>query len=261
MDTLTVVVKILEGVSYVLTIGLFVVAILGLQQIRVARKQITIARKQITIARKSLSLESKRDSLRVTDNQITQFFNTILPSYEQNLITTRQLHIRDSFTLDDDGEIDYKAIKKAHKERGITYSLATKADKDKYENDIRKVFDVKRQSFNMIEAFSSSFVSGLADEKAAYMALGPAYCDIMKRYIHMLRHYNKDGYYKRSITLYNLWSKRLAREHTERELHKLENEVERSDETLKDTKDKLQRLKDEISTIEDEEIISIGTES
>jgi hypothetical protein len=246
MDIVDIVVKVLEGLSYICAIGVLIIAIKGLSQ--------------ITIARQSLSLGSKRDALRVTDSQVVSFFSVTMPQYDASKITREEKDILETLIIDEQGHINFKAIKKENKQKLPDFNLNKKSDRDRYEHFLRVIFNKKRESFNMVEAFSSSFVSGLADEKSAYATLGKAYCIMIENYENLLSYFGSKGYYKNTLILYRLWNKRLVKEEAEKEVRLLEKNISESDKSLNDAKKKLSKVKREIGKIEDEQIVSIGTE-
>ena len=246
----TLLIKILEGLSYLAAIGIVYLAYKGLEQIKVGLKQ-------IDFARKTLNLESKRDALRASNEAVRSFFEVILPEYEKHKFTREDRNLLQSIKLDDDNSIDFDAIDT--KNIG-EYDLKNDHSRNKYTLDIRLAFDKKRQAYNLIESFASTFSSGLADEKSAYTALGVVFCDIIKPYLTPLNHFNQSGYYKNTLTIYNLWSKRLFKEEVAKDVIAAESDIKILEKSLESSKTELITVKGEINKIEDEKIISLGTE-
>lgn len=235
--------KTIETLSYLAPWVLVVVAIKGLSQLRIARK--------------AISYESKRDSLKVGHEQILAFFNTFLPMYEQGKNNVEEQKLLKYLAVDEDNGLDFKQI---NKNIASGTKLKTKDSRVKYLNNIKLIFEKRRQSFNILEAFSSSFTSGLADEKSAYVALGKTYTKVLESYIPAIKFFNGEGYYNNILTLYQLWTKRLSREAISREVVSLEQIMSDAQSELDDNRKRFKKVKTEISEIEEEKIISVGTE-
>lgn len=242
MEALDITVKVLEGLSYLATAALLVVAIIGLQQIRISRR--------------ALKLTSKRDALKITNEQIAVFLDRILGSHTDSRLSNADMKIIQSVALDDDGKLDLKAITK----KSPKTKLDTDEEKELYIQSIIRTFEGSRQIFNQVEAFASTFTSKLGDEKTAYRALGKTYCVMVDDYINILKYFNTNGYYKNTITLHSLWKLRLDREVVEADLKKLDANLGTVEEEAMKQRAEIEKLKLEISEIEAEEITSIGTD-
>lgn len=230
----SLVVKILEALSYVSSIILVPLAFYGL--------------KQISVTKNNTIKESKRDSLRVASSQIECFFKDILPKSNHQILSKEDKEILKSFTLNDELGIDYdQSFKKLTKEN-------LKLTKEKYLRSIFELFDKNLHIINTIEAFSSSFTSGLGDENTAYKALGKTFTNIIDDYINLIRYFNNDGYYKNVIIIYELWKQRLTKEEVTRDSKKLRAQ-------LNDSIDKLDSIEKNINKIEDKSIKSIGVDN
>jgi len=129
MISLDIVIKVLEGLSYLCAVGILIIAIKGLSQ--------------ITVARKSLSLSSKRDALRVTNTQVQSFFQVIMPAYENQRLTSAESKLVQSTAVDENGNFDFKKIRKKNVDGLGGHELRTKNGRRLYEHDVTVAFEKK----------------------------------------------------------------------------------------------------------------------
>lgn len=241
--------KILEGLSYLCAIGVLVAAFKGLGQIKVGLGQ-------IEMAKKNARLESKRDSLRCANEAVASFFNMILPTYEKGSRKPEDLQLLKSVRVTENGKINVEGLSKKIKEQ---YDFTKEDQLKDFEITVLRAFEPVRETFNLLEAFTTTFTSGLADEKAAYVAMGQAFCKMVKPYDQALAYFNNQGFYKNTSALYNLWNKRLNKDKIIQEVALAETETELAQSELDQKRKALAKIKKEISSIEDKGIVSIGT--
>ncbi len=144
------------------------------------------------------------------------------------------------------GKINIGALPKAVKEK---YNFP-ESGQELYRLAIMRAFEAKREAFNLTEAFAASFTSGLGDEKAAYVAMGQAFCRIIKPYDKALAYFNHEGFYKNTNTLYTLWSKRLSKNKIIQEMAIADAETESARKALNKKQEALEKIKKEIVSID-----------
>jgi len=174
------------------------------------------ALKQLNLTKKSMSIQAKRDSLRITSEQCEKYLNHIICLKNKFDEQVKQNNIaffngwnvsfnNNSIIAKHDGPVDDRNL------------------------------DIIAPSFlnvlNAMEAFSSYFVSNLADENVAYFTVGTTFIKSIENLIPLFCFYKlqNDGYFKNIINLYILWKKR-------NKLIELEKNKKIIDNELKNTK-------------------------
>lgn len=173
------------------------IAFLALGQIRVAKEQ-------MEEQKRSLKLTSKRDALKLTAEQVTLYCDKTIPL--QNTLSAKlELHnveILEKFEI----EFGSNSIKVIPPEENFKFEEFTVFAKE--------FIDVA----NSMESFSTYFVSGVADEKFAYLSLGSTFCNSMKKMAPILIPISKDGrHFSATLELYRIWGLRLENEDLEKQ--------------------------------------------
>lgn len=169
------------------------------------------ALKQISLAKESFRLNSERESIKLSVELIKEFRENILRlsvSCDQLL---KQFNIRKY----EGGE------KLSH------FSMSEVARNTEYSKHFMSVLDTKifddisfnkdsHDLSNSVEYFATPFIEKIADEKVAFKVVGLAYCSIVEKYYFILIPHRKESdkqltYYKNTIELYHLWSKRISK--------------------------------------------------
>ena len=184
------------------TLGLLIVAIIGL--------------KQIVMSRRIAKTNAKRDALKVAAEQCRIYADKIIPLSTILSSKTKDLPFFDSFTF---------SVK------GSTISVTRKQDLKK--EDIQQLFDIYPdfiKLFNAIESFCQYLTSGLADEKNAYLCLGDAHLRIVSPFIPLLVHQAQEGnVWCNTLRVFIIWYARQQREDIEREKELLSQKKESLD--------------------------------
>ncbi len=194
MNYWDIIFKIIEALSNLGTVAVAVLAYISLRQIKIGLEQ-------IKIAKDTSKLNSQRDSIKAANEAIANFFNIILPKDEEQKITTDERTLLKSLEIDSSGKINFEAIVKTSEE----LEFGTEKGRNAYKIKLRKAFEKKRVTFNLVESFSTFFMSRLADEEIAYKALGLAFYGLVKDFEKILTYYNQEGFYNNTIALYDLW--------------------------------------------------------
>lgn len=157
----------LEGLNFISGIVIAVAAVIALRQLKLAKL--------------SMNIQSKRDALKLTAQECANYYERIVPmqndldqaieKFNLNLISNWQIFITKEAIEVTVGDVD---------------------DSDKADPYFQKITDL----LNAMEAFSSFFISGVADENVAYNAVGANFIDVMGDYIGWAVFCNKEGYYK-----------------------------------------------------------------
>lgn len=174
-----------------------VIAYLALGQIRVAKDQ-------IKEQKNSLRVTSKRDALKLTADQVTMYFDKIIPL--QNALDERlkddSLKVLDNFII----EFDSGAIKLTPPKEDFNFKDFSYFSKE--------FIDVA----NAMESFSTYFAAGVADENVAYLSLGSTFCSSMKKMAPILIPLSNDERrFSATLRLYSIWGPRREREVLERQ--------------------------------------------
>lgn len=176
-----------------------------------------IALKQLQIAKLSLKTQSMRDALKLTVQECSNYFERIIPMQD----ALDQILAKDNIELMPNSHVSIKR-------EMIEIKLGDIDDSD----ELDPHFDKLRDVLNAMEGFSTFFMSGVADEKVAYDAVGSSYIDFLKDYIGWAVFCNKEGYYKNLIDLYILWYSRNKRESLMSKRKSIRDELENLPEVI-----------------------------
>ncbi len=179
------------------------------------------ALRQISISKKSISVQSRRESIKFATDLVKTYLSDIIALYNK----TDEIKEKLKF-LDFEGEINLQhfIIAEVNQSSEIL---------KKHYHDALLMLD-KEKSFavaeldvaNAIEAFSTPFIAGVADEKIAFDTIGKTFCDNIKNnyFLYCLARRRPDlerHYYQNTIALYNVWAPRIKK----RQLEALKEEV------------------------------------
>lgn len=196
-----IVLKSLEALSYVATVGVFIAALVGL--------------KQISVTKKIAKTTSQRDSLKLSSDQIRLYLETIIPKTNELFDEVEKQKIKmfdkSSFELKDD------AIE-------VTYGV----DKKQALDEMTKLIPVLLPVLNSLEAFATYFISQLADESLAFKSIGRSYCRTVKKYMPVIATLGGNTHFQNLIELYRIWQARIDKE----ELTLTKAEIEKKIKTL-----------------------------
>jgi hypothetical protein len=146
--------------------------------------------------RRQTEIQIKRDALKCSSEQISYFNNILLPIID-DIDTLTMENKLDIFSKDNVG-IENRKI--SIRKRNTT--------KEKRDCIIKNISNFARM-LNGIESFATYFVSGIADEKFAYNAVGKTYCEIIYKY--MIIFFNDEDDLKSPIfELFFIWNDRFA---------------------------------------------------
>lgn len=203
---ITPLLPIAELLYYACGIGLFIVAIIGLKQLRLARK--------------TAKVNSARESLKLSAEQCERYAKQIIPTARKLLETINASNLNDFF---DAWEIK---VSKTHIELIRNKKITSNIQPSQLPlNEICEVL-------NGIESFSQFFTCGLANELCAYHCLGKAHIDLVTKllpFIIIHRTSSKHNYWKNTLCLYIIWKNRCEKETLsakQKELQKALNSIE-----------------------------------
>lgn len=163
---------------YLCTLGLLIVAIIGLRQ--------------IVLVRKIAKTNAKRDSLKVAAEQCKTYADKIVPLAGILDKKTENCKLKYAFSL----SVEKNKIL-VHKEQEITKQ--DYCDFFEFQADFANLF-------NAIESFCQYLTSGLADEKNAYLCLGDSFLSLTTPYIPILVEQAQNGHmWCNTLRIYVLW--------------------------------------------------------
>jgi len=190
----------LEGLSYVSTFLLLIVATIGLRQLKISKDE--------------SRLNARRDASRVANEQIKHYSEKIIPLINDfdTLIRDNNIKIfkQSSFKIVENGvkiKIDPKGV-------GKEFTIIA--------NDFTKVN-------NAFEGFASYFISGLADEQVAFKAVGATYCHTVKDYLPLLVAVGGNTHYQNLIDLFLMWNTRLDKQALASKKEDIERQLKKMD--------------------------------
>ena len=143
---ITIIRPFTEVLYFVSGLGLLITAIYALRQ--------------LNLTKKSMSVQAQRDSLRITSEQCDKYLNHIIGL--QNIL----------FEQIKQNNIDFL---KGWNIDITNNSIQVKHNGPINDRNLDKIFTYLLDVLNAMEAFSSYFVYGLADEKLAYLTVGSTF--------------------------------------------------------------------------------------
>lgn len=228
---------LLQAVSFIATIALTAISILGL--------------KQLAIAKNALNTQSLRDARRLSSDHIYRYLDRVLNFKWKRLGTDQITFIKNyRYSKTDKDNLDVKEIMKLDP----SVELKSRKDREKYIKNLKDAVSPFIDLLNELEAFSAVVTSGVVDEYTVYRAVGQNFVNkIQNNHLEeVLQFYNQhENLYTNLLEVYQLWDTRSVVKKTEAGLKTLEKQ---SNETAK----KIQSLKERVSKIQTKTINSIG---
>lgn len=173
---------------------------------------IRVAKEQIAEQRKSTRISSKRDALKLTADQVAFYCDKIIPL--QNILDEKIKH---------EGLTDLEKFKV---EFDAEFIRVIPPEEDLELDNFMAITDEFVDVANAMESFSTYFVSGVADEKVAYLSLGATFCDYMKKISPVLIPLSEEGkHFSATLRLYGIWGARMESEALEQEKMRIEEKL------------------------------------
>ncbi|ASW42848.1 hypothetical protein [Clostridium isatidis] len=187
--------NILEMIDFLITPLLFIVTIMGL--------------KEITVAKEISEVNAKREAFKLSAEQCIYYFENIIPKlddidkcFKENKITSI-------------GEVKIKSTSE-----GIKASV--KLDVSRCPEEI---FRDITYVLNVIEGFSLYFISGVADERVAFSSVGRTYVNSMEMLLPIICSVQGSGY-ENVFKLYLLWKDRIDKQEALNQKIKLDKKMQ-----------------------------------
>jgi hypothetical protein len=177
--------------------------------------QITETKKQVNETKETRQINAKRESFEIAAEKCEYFMSTIIPLINNldRAVSEKEITFFEKSTV----EMTNDGIRvKPHSENT---------------DEINKVFELPNlELFNPLESFALFFVSGVAEEKVGYLAVGHTYCRTVKRYAPLLVRLSENKHFNNTLALFSMWNQRIEKEELEKEKAKI-------DKKLSETKD------------------------
>lgn len=217
----------IEFLYFISTIGLFVIAIYGLRQIKLAKQSILI--------------HTRRESTFIAIQQCMQMCDRFIPEMKRVAIDISEKKI--TFFKDSQVEIVGNSIK-------VKYPTDAKSF-----NTIRKMGPELHSLLNELEGFAIHFTKGLADEKAAFESVGRVYCSFITRHAAYVKMQSREHrYYRNLLSLFFTWNKRIE---IEDQKMALAESVAQLDKKTKYTKAQIEKLNKESEDAKEFDLIGL----
>lgn len=207
--------SIIENVYLVSGPVLAIFGIFAIRQITLLKEQIKIARDGLNQAQKQLTINSKRDSIKLSAEQVNFYMDTIVKYSNESFIKYKELGI---------SRVSIKTT------RFIKSDVLSSPNVKEIHEFLRRseeiaLLDLK--VMNALETFSTYFVQKVADENAAFQAVGASFCDTVETLslFFSICRFNESTRYVNTITLYRLWKNRVDRETLESQKKLVEKEL------------------------------------
>jgi hypothetical protein len=184
--------EIMEIAYYTSSIGLFIVAILGLKQLKIAKSDIKI--------------RSSRESAHIASEQCKIFIREVLP-----LTASFDKLLRENKVPSYNGAI--KDFMNEELTNASTWYNDWLNKMGELAGKETEPLSIEVTAINALESFSVYFIRGIADETIAFSSVGIVFSNIVERYypyISLVRSQkNQFNYYDNIIQLYRLWKGRI----------------------------------------------------
>jgi hypothetical protein len=175
---------------------------------------------QLRLAKKAIVITSKRQAAELSTKQIEIYYNVIIPLQSKftNLIVAEKFD-----------NVEIRNLKK------FTFSELSSGKEDnllKEAEFISKNVIPAVDAMNSMEAFSTYFTKGVADEEIAFSSLGRTFCSTVKKlsFVYCILR-NDESHdvlpYENTIKLYDLWNSQLSSKRIESELKKKTEELKK----------------------------------
>jgi hypothetical protein len=189
--------QILQALYFLSCIGLFVVAIIGL--------------KQLKIAKDTAKMNAKRESLKLANSQIHHYLTKVVDL--QNIL---------------DSEIEKHNIKLYKNAKAIIKgdTITVKLNSDKHElKKLESIAEPLVNTLNSMESFATFFTSKLADEKIAFKAVGKTYCGSVKTLMPDIAFHASRGHHTNILDLFLIWNNRIEQQKLREEKSSIEEKL------------------------------------
>lgn len=187
----------------------------------IALRQIKVAKLQLEEQRKLAQIQSKRDALKLMSEQVSTFSNVII-QLANDLDDKIE---RENITFFDQASLEVS-------EKGISINIRDLGSLQELDPIIPEL----TKFANSLDSLSIYFMSGVADEDQAFLAIGSSFCDLVKDILPFLVMVNDwDQYsYSNCLQLFMIWHNRLEVKSMLKQRQDLESQIkDRSIVTIK----------------------------
>ena len=180
----------LEILYFIAGIGLFVVAIIALQQIRIAKSDI--------------KTRVNREAAKEAAEQIAHWADAVIPLMEKLTSYENKIHFQplkcsmERFDVEELTSKDSKIL--SHIDKATDLFLK--------DSEFKKLTS---DAVNLVEASAMYFCTGVADEKIAFMPLSYTFCEFVERTFFLYcatRSQDQLNVWDYTVKLYRVWSQR-----------------------------------------------------
>lgn len=179
-----------------------------------ALAQIKETRKQANEARETRITNAKRSSYQLAAEKCDFYLNVIIPKINNLDAVIREQNIT--------------FFEKSQVEVSNTNIKVKPAFKDEGERNKVLLEIPCLEVFNPIESFSLFFVSGIADEKIAYLTVGTTFLGSVKRYLPLYVILSNGKHFNNTFKLFMIWHNRREKEILEKEKHAIEQKLNKN---------------------------------
>ncbi|MFD2697809.1 hypothetical protein ACFSQ0_07375 [Mesonia sediminis] len=193
--------QVLEIINYIATIILVIVAIIGLQQLKISKE--------------TRKITSKREAFKIAAEQCNFYLEKIIPEINKlnKVIEKKELDFFSKSQVNIDGE---------------KISVVPYTENDSIERLIDKGIDEVMTVSNLLESFSLYFVSGVASEEVGFNTVGNTFVYSVKNYLPFYISMSNSGAYKHTLSLFVNWNNKIELEKLNKEKDKIEKKLKGS---------------------------------
>lgn len=201
----------MEAVYFLCSPLVLIISIVALYQIKISlktlddyEKSIDTNLKSIEVNSEAIEVNSKREAFRLAAEQCETYNTDIMESEDEFVTELKELEL----VLHPNGSKYNKKI----------LELFFSSD-----SNLFKLFAIY---VNKLEAFSSYFISGVADEKIAFAMVGIIFCEAYERYISYIEIQAENSQFTNLKKLYDVWVTRLRKQRTEKQISDMQTKLE-----------------------------------
>lgn len=177
--------------------------------------QIKMAKDQIEESRTSRKLNSKRESYKLAAEKCDHFLNILIP--QMNSIDKKLEKEESKFFDKSEVIIDNENI--------IVEPSTTEP-----EALVKLILDIPiLDLLNALEGFAVFFVSGVADEKVAFLTIGRTYCNTVRKFLPLIVPLSDNGeHFVHTLKLFTIWNSRIEKDNLEKEKAEIDKKLKKT---------------------------------
>ncbi|MCK9345239.1 MAG: hypothetical protein M0P64_03935 [Candidatus Pacebacteria bacterium] len=204
-----------EQLSLFVNIGTFIVALTALSSIKVAKD--------------SIQISAKRDSVKYASDLVKFYLKDFVDASTSTYRYKSNINYKKSEFDTSKGmkEFTIEEFREMYDPAKVKEILSINLEQDRKNVEMLHLTLAER---NLLETFSTPFISGVADEEIAFGSVGVSFCHSVENNwveycIVRTRKAEQFSYFQNTIKLYNIWNNRIKKFQLENNRADIEAEI------------------------------------